>query len=75
MRTNQNIRDYIKDNGMTYSFVARRSGIDIKKFSRYMSLKQPLTTDEYELICKDGLRVDPSYFFQKKFLETQNIAQ
>lgn len=72
MSVNQRIRRYIKENGMTFTFVAERSGFDIKKFSRLMSNRQEMTTDEYEKICKDGLKVDPGFFYGPKFLETKN---
>lgn len=71
MGANERIRQYIEQNGITYSFVANRAGIEKSKFSRFMTCKQPMTTDEYEAICK-GLRVDPAFFYGKKFLETQN---
>ena len=72
MGANERIRQYIKSNGMTYSFVANRAGIGIKKFSRFMTSQQPMTTDDYEQICNLGLKVDPSTFYTKKFLEMQN---
>lgn len=72
MNVNQRVRQYIKENGMTFTFVADRSGIDIKKFSRFMSNKQKMTTDEYEKICQDGLKIEPTYFYGPKFLETKN---
>lgn len=72
MNMNTRIRHYIKSNGMTFTFVAERAGMDIKKFSRFMNNKQDMTMDEYELICKKGLLLEPTYFFSKKFLETQN---
>jgi|HigsolmetaAR203D_1030402.scaffolds.fasta_scaffold11786_6 hypothetical protein len=72
MNMNQRIRHYIKSNGMTFTFVAERAGIDIKKFSRFMNDKQVMTMDEYETICREGLRLDPAYFFDKKFLESRN---
>lgn len=74
MRVNKQIRDYIESNGLKFSFVAEKSGFTIQKFSRFMNCKQPLTTEEYEQICKEGLNVDPSLFFQKKFLESKNAS-
>lgn len=74
MNMNLRIRKYIKKNGMTFTFVADRSGFDIKKFSRFMSNKQPMTTEEYELICRKGLEVDPMYFYKEKVLETKNVS-
>lgn len=71
MEVNQRIRNYIKGNGKTFTHVATKAGIDIKKFSRMMTCKQPIDTDEYESIC-NALELEPGYFFQQKFLETKN---
>lgn len=72
MNVNQRIRHYIKSNGMTFTYVANRAEYDIKKFSRWMNNKQPLTVDEYEQICRKGLNVDPTLFFKEKFLDSKN---
>jgi transcriptional regulator with XRE-family HTH domain len=74
MDINLRIRKYIKKNGMSFTFVANRAGFDIKKFSRFMSNKQLMTTDEYEKVCKDGLRVDPTLFFKDEVLESKNVS-
>ena len=66
------IRKYIKSHGMTYTFVCKRANINIKKFSRLMTNRQKMTTDEFEQICRDGLRVDPGIFFKDDFLDSQN---
>lgn len=72
MGANERIRNYIKGNGMSYTFVANRAGIEVKKFSRFMTNRQPMTTDEYEQICEKGLQVTPALFFEQKFFETKN---
>ncbi|MFC3797935.1 hypothetical protein [Cohnella sp. GCM10012308] len=72
MNMNKRIREYIIANGLTFSLVAELSGYDIKKFSRWMTNSQPMSTDDYEKVCSLGLKLDPSYFYSKKFLETQN---
>lgn len=74
MRVNKQIREYIESNGLKFSFVAEQSRIEIKRFSRMMNSKQPINTDDYEMICREGLKIDPTYFYGKKFLETQNNA-
>lgn len=74
MNINLRIRNYIKKNGMSFSFVADRSGFNIKKFSRFMSNKQPMTTDEYEKVCKDGLKLDPTYFYKSDVLDSKNAS-
>lgn len=73
MNMNERIRQFIKKNGWTYTFVANRANYDVKKLSRQLGNKQSITTDEYEQICK-GLLVEPSLLYKEKFLETQNIS-
>lgn len=74
MNINIRIRNYIKKNGMSFSFVADRSGFNIKKFSRFMSNKQPMTTDEYEKVCKEGLLLDPTFFYKQDILDSKNVS-
>lgn len=69
---NEWIRDYIKSQGMTYTFVAGRALMDVKKLSRILNNKKQMTVEEYEKICIDGLKIHPKVFFEKKFLETKN---
>lgn len=71
MNMNLRLRNYILENKMTFSYVAERSGVGIKKFSRWMTNSQRMSTDDYEKICIHGLGVDPGYFYSKKFLETK----
>lgn len=72
MSMNEKIRHYITTNGLKFSFVAERSGIDMKKFSRFMTNKQPMNTNEYEQICIKGLNLNPSFFYSQNFLDIKN---
>lgn len=72
MRMNAVIRQYIVDKKLTFSSVAEKSNFDIKKFSRWMTNRQAMSTDEYERICINGLGVNPGYFYSKNFLESKN---
>ncbi|MEK4328961.1 helix-turn-helix transcriptional regulator [Paenibacillus sp. FSL R7-0312] len=72
MEINQRIREFIKTNGLKFTYVAKESNIDMKKFSRMMTGKQKIDTDEYETICS-SLRVNPGYFFDQKLLENKNF--
>lgn len=56
------LKTYIKDNGLKLGYVAEKSGIDPKKFSRIINGQQRLTVEELEIICKKGLAVNPSLF-------------
>lgn len=72
MNMNERIRTYIVSNGLKFSFVANRLQMDDAKFSRIITGKQKISTDEYEMICTKGLNVHPSLFYTEKFLETKN---
>lgn len=72
MNMNQKIRDYITTNGLKFTFVAEKSGINMKKFSRFMTNKQPMTTSEYESICVKGLNLSPSFFYKQNVLDSKN---
>jgi len=73
MRVNKDIKEYIEVNGLKLTFVAGRSNMTIDKLSRIVNCKTKLGIEEYESIC-NGLQVDPTYFFQKKFLETKKMC-
>jgi DNA-binding Xre family transcriptional regulator len=60
--TNLRLKRYIKDNKLKQGFIAQKSGINSKKFSRIITGKQRLTVEDLEKICKDGLSVNPSIF-------------
>ncbi|KUP22366.1 helix-turn-helix transcriptional regulator [Paenibacillus sp. DMB5] len=64
MEINRRIRKYIKDNGLTFTYVAKESGIGLKKLSRMMTGKQRVDTVDYEKICS-ALKLNPSYFLIK----------
>ncbi|WP_028547202.1 helix-turn-helix domain-containing protein [Paenibacillus taiwanensis] len=72
MKMNENIRVYITTSGLKFTRVAEKSGFNMKKFSRFMTNKQPMTTDEYERICREGLGVDPTFFYKNNFLDSKN---
>lgn len=64
MSTNEKLKQYILDNNLKFIFVAEKSGINYKKFSRIITGKQPMTVEDLEKICKDGLSVHPSLFLK-----------
>ncbi|MEV9640473.1 helix-turn-helix transcriptional regulator [Mammaliicoccus sciuri] len=74
MKMHERIRNYIESHGMKLNFVAERSGIKPGRFYRLINGDAPLTTDEYEIICK-GLSVKPSYFFEEVFLDPKKYSE
>jgi predicted transcriptional regulator len=57
------LKKYIEENGLKHGYVADKSGIDYRKFSRIINGRQRLSLDEFEMICEKGLSVKPSIFF------------
>lgn len=72
MKIHERIKKHIEKYSMVMGHVAKKSGIDEGRFYRLISGRSKMTVDEYERICRDGLDVDPSFFFQRRFLETKN---
>ncbi|GKU76891.1 hypothetical protein [Paenibacillus sp. L3-i20] len=68
------IRSHIDDNGILLKKVAERSAIEQKKFYRLVNGKTEMSIDEYEVICRKGLGIEPSYFFARKFSENEKTA-
>jgi transcriptional regulator with XRE-family HTH domain len=66
------IRNYVQENGLIKNVLADKCGMDHQKFYRILSGNQNMTVEEYELICRNGLSVDPAYFFKQKFSKTEN---
>lgn len=75
MKVNERIRQYIESNGIKMNFVADKAGIHQKKFYRLINGDTCMGVDEYELICKEGLSLDPSYFFNQNFSENEKSDQ
>lgn len=71
MKMSEVIKNHIRDSGFIKSVIADKCGIDHQKFYRILSGTQNMTVDEYEMICRKGLGVDPSYFFKIKFSEIE----
>ncbi|WP_026676741.1 helix-turn-helix domain-containing protein [Fictibacillus gelatini] len=65
MTVNEKIRDYIQDQGIKFKFVANKAGIPEKKFYRLINGQTIMSVDEFELICKKGLSVEPSFFLNR----------
>lgn len=51
MCVGQKIKTYLKDNGITQTFVANKAGIPVQKLNLSLNGNRKLDFDEYELIC------------------------
>lgn len=61
--THQKIKQYLLDNGISQTHVARESGISLPAMSAILSGNRRLTAEEYVAIC-NALRVSVSTFTQ-----------
>jgi transcriptional regulator with XRE-family HTH domain len=62
MGINTKLKKYIQDHGLKFHYVAEKSDIEYKKFSRLINGHQKLTVEDLENICKKGLSIKPSFF-------------
>lgn len=51
MNVGQRIKLYIAQNGITQSYISRKTGITEAKLSLALNGKRRMTFDEYEIIC------------------------
>jgi len=71
MKMSEIIRKHIQENGYIKNVIADKCKMDHQKFYRILSGNKNMTIEEYELICREGFGLDPSYFFKKKFSESE----
>lgn len=63
MKITENIKDYIKTNGITQSYIADKLGMKQDTFCIILNGKRKLAIDEYCKIC-NVLNVPFEYFLQ-----------
>lgn len=61
MRVYENVRTYIKKNGLNQSSIAKKAGISAKNFDAILNGKQTLYLDDLRAICY-ALNVKPEKF-------------
>lgn len=61
MRIYENVRAYIKKNGLNQSSIAKKAGISTKNFDAILNGKQTLCLDDLRAICY-ALNVKPEKF-------------
>lgn len=55
------VRDYIDDEGIKYTVIAKKTGMRLDAISMIMQGKRKLGADEYVSIC-EAIRVPPEKF-------------
>lgn len=61
MRVYENVRTYIKKNGLNQSSIAKKAGISVKNFDAILNGKQTLDLEDLRAICY-ALNVRPEKF-------------
>lgn len=74
MKIHQRISNYISNQGFLLKKVAEKAEIEQKRFYRIINGTSQMSVDEFENICRKGLEIEPSYFFNKKFSEIEKSA-
>ncbi|MHB0881657.1 helix-turn-helix domain-containing protein [Paenibacillus sp. SEL1] len=58
------VRNYILTQDYVFKDVAEKAGIHPKRFYKLLSGTYALNAEELEAICKKGLGINPSVFFE-----------
>ncbi|WDL97842.1 helix-turn-helix domain-containing protein [Alicyclobacillus sp. ALC3] len=72
MKTEERLRKYLEDHGITKLFVAKRAGINEKRIYRILDGTSPMRAEEFKNICIKALNVDPMIFFVDKNLDSKD---
>ncbi|NRS51946.1 helix-turn-helix transcriptional regulator [Brevibacillus sp. HB2.2] len=75
MRICDKVRNYILSKGLKLNYVADKTGMKRGKFYRIISGASQMTIDEFELVCRLGLSVNPTIFFEDNFSEIEKSNQ
>lgn len=51
MSVGERIKNYLKNNGISQTYVSKKSGIPLAKLNLSLNRKRGLDVSEYELIC------------------------
>ena len=58
------IKEYLDENDIKYSFIAKETGIPLNVFSALLNDKRKISVEEYFRICAE-LNLDANYFMNK----------
>jgi len=71
MELYKKIRSYRQSKGITQTFIASETNMSVKTINAIELGRKRLLADEFETICRDGLKVNPQIFFTDNILETK----
>lgn len=73
MKMYERIRSYANENGIKFSHIADKSGIERKRFYRMINGETSMSADEFEKIFIYGLSLEKKNFFVEKFSLNENL--
>lgn len=74
MKLHEKLLFYINAHGIKQTWLAEQLNISVKTLNAILRGRQRLAADMFEQICRNGLKVSPSIFFDNKFLETKKTG-
>lgn len=63
MKTGREIKAYLEENGISQTFLSKKTGIELPKLNLALNGNRRLTFDEYEIICW-ALNIDTDKFLR-----------
>lgn len=68
MELGKSIKTYLRENGISQTFISNETGIPLPKLNLALNGNRKLTFPEYELIC-GALKVDTNKFLKPRLPE------
>lgn len=65
MKMEERIKEYLEENGITQTFISKKTGIELPKLNLSLNGNRRMTFPEYELIC-GALKVDTNKFLHPR---------
>lgn len=72
MKENLEIKEYLKENGISQAFLSRKTKIEPSKLSLALNGERRLSLEEYSLIC-GALGVSTDKFFKPRLPEKEVV--
>lgn len=72
VKMEEKIKMYLEDNGISQTFVSKKTGIDLPKLNLSLNGCRRMTFPEYELIC-GALKVNTDKFLRPRVPEKEVV--
>lgn len=72
VKMEEKIKMYLEDNGISQTFVSKKTGIDLPKLNLSLNGYRRMTFPEYELIC-GALKVNTDKFLRPRVPEKEVV--